>query len=96
MVVSSKALHRGDQMIISMPVVSAQQNTKTKRALIWFDWLFLAMIEKWSKRRLKKGVFIFVKSIVLPKNWFVVSNFWEFSKHHTEKQFSSHVFPTKN
>ena len=28
---------------------------------------------------------IIVKNIVLTKNWFVVSNFWEFPKHHTEK-----------
>ena len=36
---------------------------------------FLAMIEKRSKRRLKKETFIFVKNIVLTKNWFVVGNF---------------------
>ena len=36
---------------------------------------FLAMIEKTSKRRLEKEIFIFVKNIVLTKNWFVVSNF---------------------
>ena len=36
---------------------------------------FLAMIEKRSKRRLEKEIFIFVKNIVLTKNWFVVSNF---------------------
>ena len=35
---------------------------------------FLAMIEKRSKRRLEKEIFIFVKNIVLTKNWFVVSN----------------------
>ena len=44
-----------------------------------YDW-------KAIKRRLKKEIFIFVKkSILLTKNWFVVSNFWEFPKHHTEK-----------
>ena len=42
----------------------------------WFDWLFLEMIEKQSKRRLKIEIFIFVKSIALTKNWFAVSNFW--------------------
>ena len=36
---------------------------------------FLAIIEKRSKRRLKKEIFIFVKNIVLPKSWFVFSNF---------------------
>ena len=36
---------------------------------------FLAMIEKRSKRRLEKETFLFVKNIVLTKNWFVVSNF---------------------
>ena len=51
----------------------------------WFDWFFLTMIEKRSKRRWKKGISIFVKSIAVTKNWFVVSNFWEFPKHLTEK-----------
>ena len=45
---------------------------------------FLAKIEKRSKRRLKKEIFIFVKSTVLTKNWVVVSNFSEFPKHYTE------------
>ena len=45
----------------------------------------LAMIEKQSKCRLKIGIFIFVKSIAVTKNWFAVSNFLEFPKHHTEK-----------
>ena len=35
----------------------------------------LVKIEKKSKRRLKKEIFIIVKNIVLTKNWFVVSNF---------------------
>ena len=35
----------------------------------------LAMIEKRSKRRLKKEIFIIVKNILLTKNWFVFSNF---------------------
>ena len=33
---------------------------------------FLAMIEKRSKRRLEKEIFIFVKNIVLTKNWLLV------------------------
>ena len=33
----------------------------------------------------EKEIFIIVKNIVLAKNWFVVSNFWGFSKDHTEK-----------
>ena len=36
---------------------------------------FFGMIEKGSKRRLKKEIFIIVKNITLTKNWFVVSNF---------------------
>ena len=43
------------------------------------------MIEKRSKCRLKKEIFIIVKNIVLAKNWFLVSNFGEFPKDHTEK-----------
>ena len=53
---------------------------------------FLAMIEKRSKHRLKKDIFIFVKRIVLTENWFVVSNFGKFSKHHTEKEGSGHLY----
>ena len=52
---------------------------------------FLTMIEKGPKRRLKKEIFIFVKNIVLTDNWFVVSNFGEFPKHHTEKLCSDHL-----
>ena len=39
---------------------------------------FLAMIEKRSEHKLKREIFIFVKYIVLTKNWFLVSIFWEF------------------
>ena len=35
----------------------------------------MAMIEKRSKPRLKKEIFIIVKNIVLTKNWLIVSNF---------------------
>ena len=70
--------------------MSAQQNKKTRQATtnsaLFVIWLTsLAMIEKRSKRRLKKEIFIIVKNIVLTKNWFVFSNFWEFPKDHTEK-----------
>ena len=37
------------------------------------------------KTQTEKEIFIIVKNIVLTKNWFVVSNFWEFPKDHTEK-----------
>ena len=43
------------------------------------------MIEKRSKRRLKKKIIIIVKNIVLTKNGFVVSNFWKLPKEQTEK-----------
>ena len=71
-------------------LVSAQQNTKTRWATtqttLFLIWLTsLVMIKKWSKRRLKKAIFKIVKNIVLTKKLFVVSNFWEFPKHHTEK-----------
>ena len=46
---------------------------------------FFGDVEKRSKRRLKKEIFIIVKQIVVAKNWFVVSNCWEFPKDHTEK-----------
>ena len=60
--------------------MSAQQNKKTTRTTtqttsFLISLTFLAMIEKRSKRRLKKEIFIIVKNIVLTKNWFVVSNF---------------------
>ena len=55
------------------------------------------MIEKRSKRRLKKQIFIIVKNIVLTKSWFVVSNFLELPKDHTKKaMFLPYPFPTKN
>ena len=59
--------------------MSAQQFTKTRRAatqttLFLVSLISLAMIEKRSKRRLKKEKFIIVKNIVLTKNGFVVSN----------------------
>ena len=43
----------------------------------------LAKIEKRSRHWLKQEIFISLKSIVQIKNWFVVSDFWEFPKHHT-------------
>ena len=66
---------------LQRPVVSAQQNTKTRRAttqttlfLIWLT--FLAMTEKGSDNRLKKTyVLVFVKNFVQTKNWFAVTKF---------------------
>ena len=43
------------------------------------------MIEKRSEHLLKKEIFIFVKNIVLFKNWFVVSIAYEFPEQHMEK-----------
>ena len=37
------------------------------------------------KTQTEKEIFIIVKNIVLTKNWFAVSNFWELPKVHTEK-----------
>ena len=64
---------------LQQPVVSAQQNKKPRRATtqitLFLIWLTsLEMIEKRSKRRLKKEILIPVKSIALTKNRFVVSN----------------------
>ena len=75
---------------LQRPVVSAQQNRKTRRATthssLFLIWLTsLVMIEKRSKHRLKKEIFMIVKNIVLTKNWFVFNNFREFPKDHTEK-----------
>ena len=36
-------------------------------------------------RTQKKEIFIFVKNIILTKNWFVVSIFYEFPEHYMEK-----------
>ena len=55
-----------------------QVTTQTTLFLIWLT--SLSMIEKRSKRRLKKEIFIIVKNIALTKNWFFVSNFWEFTE----------------
>ena len=75
-------------------VVNVQQNKKTRRAIthntLFLIWLTsLAMIEKRSKRRLKKEIFIIVKNNVLTKNWFVVSNFWGFPKDHSIHYFQN-------
>ena len=43
------------------------------------------MMQNKSQHRLKKEIFIFEKNIALTKNWFVVSNFYEFPEHHMEK-----------
>ena len=43
------------------------------------------MVEKRSKHGFKKEIFIFLKNIVLTKNWFAVGNFYEFPEDHMEK-----------
>ena len=45
-----------------------------------------------TKTEMKKEIFIIVKNFVLTKNWFVVSNFWDFPKDHTEKQCSGYLY----
>ena len=75
---------------LQWPVVSAQQNTKTRWATtqttLFLVWLtFLVMIKKRSKHRLKEEKFTIVKSVALTINCFVVSNFWGFPKDHIEK-----------
>ena len=53
--------------------------------------------KKIKRQTEKKEIFIFVKNIVLTKNWFIVRNFSEFPKDNTEKiMFWLSVFPTKN
>ena len=42
-------------------------------------------IKKRSKEMIEKRNIHNCKNIVLTKNWFVFSNFWEFPKDHTEK-----------
>ena len=81
-----------ENMLKSMATTRSECTAKhktrraTSQATFFLIWLtFVAMIEKRSKRGLKKGILIFVKSIVLIKSWFVTNNFWEFPKHHTEK-----------
>ena len=55
-----------------------QVTTQNTLFLIWLTSLL--MIEKRSKRRLKKEIFIIVKNIAPTKNCFFVSNFWEFTE----------------
>ena len=92
---------------LQRPVVRAQQNTKTRQAttqttlfLIWLTTL--AMIDKRSKHRLKKEIFIIVKNIILTKNWFVVINFWVkfttfriFQLQSTQDRLIKHIFCTE-
>ena len=39
----------------------------------------------WHDKNIQAEILMFVKNIVLPKNWFVDGNDWEFPKHNTEK-----------
>ena len=60
---------------------------------------FYSMIEKRSKHRLKKEIFVFVKNIVLAKNWFAANDLCEFPKQHTAYGkiiFWPSAFRTKN
>ena len=43
------------------------------------------------RHRLKKEIFIFVKNVLLIKNWFIVSDFSEYLLRHIEK-CSSHLY----
>ena len=42
--------------------------------------------------QIEKEIFIFIKSILLTRIWFVVSDFSEFPKHHMEKESSGHLY----
>ena len=46
------------------------------------------------KSQAEKSLFIIVKNIALTKNWFILSNFWEFPKDHMEK-CSDHLYLLK-
>ena len=76
-------------MLKSIPAAHSECTAKqeTRRDTLFLIWLTsLAMIEKRSKSGLKKKeMFLIVKNVVLTKNWFVVSNFLELPKDHTEK-----------
>ena len=80
-------------LIFQKNIATARTECTTKhenKASYNTDYLVPDLIEffgnDWNeiKLTLKKEIFIYVKNIVLTKNWFVVRNFWELSKHHTE------------
>ena len=81
---------------LQRPAISAQQNAKTRQATT--DYIVPDLIDffgcDWKRDQniLKKEILIFVKNIVLTKNWFVVSNLCEFPKHDTEKWGSGHLY----
>ena len=80
---------------LQRPVVSAQQSNTDCIVPDLID--FFGIEWKEIKTQIEKKVFIIVKIIVLTKNWFVVSNFWEFPKHPYRKiMFWPSVFATKN
>ena len=62
-----------------------KQENKTSYNTDYIVFEFFGDDWKETKRSLKKEIFIVVKNIVVNKNWFSVSNFWEFPKDHTEK-----------
>ena len=75
--------------MLKRPVVSAQQNRKTRRPTMQAIY-FLDLIDFFGNhlkkiRTQKKEIFIFVKNIILTKNWFVVSIFYEFPEYYMEK-----------
>ena len=61
-----------------------QGELQNKLHCSWFDWLFWRRLKRDQKADWKK-IFMIAKKIALNKSWFVVCNFWEFPKDHTEK-----------
>ena len=47
------------------------------------------------RHRLKKEIFIFVKNVLLIKNWFIVSEFSEYLLRHIEKCLVIYIFYSK-
>ena len=63
-------------MLKSIATARSKYTTKHKnKASYNTDYIVPDLIDFYSKRRLKKEIFIFVKSIVLIKSWFLASNF---------------------
>ena len=87
-------------MLKSIPTARSEctaKNTSTRPATIQTTLFVIlltsfAMIKKRLKRKLETEIFRIVKNIVLTKNWFVESNFFELPELHMEKYCSGHLY----
>ena len=89
-------------MLKSIATASSECTTKQEnKASYNTDYIVPDLIDffgddwKEIKTQIEKRNILYCKKNVLTKNWFVVNNFWEFPKDHTEKCFGHLYFLLK-